>query len=227
MQALAGIRDQIELITFDCYGTLIDWEHGIYESLRRVCGLDTQGVAELVEGYIRAEAAIEARGYQSYKKIQSATLAALAASYGFQIPEGKADALSRDLPDWPAFADTNHALTRLKSRYRLGILSNIDRDLLAGTCRQFDVTFDLVITAEDVHSYKPAHPHFLQMLSYVGEDSGKVLHAAQSLYHDAAPAAALGISFAWINRYGQTRPRDAVMLGEFATVAALADALGV
>lgn len=224
---LARLRDSIELITFDCYGTLIVWNRGIAETLGRLSGRTGDDTVELVNAYIRHEAAIEQQAYRSYRSIQAETLRLLAATYDFRLPQDKADALSESLPDWPTFPDTNAALTRLKGRCKLGILSNIDRDLLEATCRQFEVEFDIVVTAQDVHAYKPAHAHFVRMLEQSGVPREAVLHAAQSLYHDAAPAAQLGLQFAWINRYGQSRPAQTPMLGEFTSLEALAEVMGV
>jgi len=224
--AIADIRDTISLLTFDCYGTLIDWETGIRQNLGGVFELGGAAGDDLIEAYIRTEASIEQQGYRSYREVQTETLRALAASFRLKLPAEKESALSLSLPDWPLFDDTNEALQRLKRRYQLGVLSNIDRDLFAGTCAHLDVEFDLVVTAEDVQSYKPAHPHFFRMLQLAPAEREGVLHVAQSLYHDARPAAELGLHYAWLNRYGQQRPDGVSLIGEFPTLAALADALG-
>jgi 2-haloacid dehalogenase len=224
---LADIQDKLSLLTFDCYGTLIDWDRGIRDVLARVSGVPRESCDSLVEAYIRAEASIEQGDYQSYRDVQARALKVVAQAHPFDLPVREAHALSDALPSWLPFDDTNEALTRLKSQYTLGVLSNIDRDLFAGTCAHFDVDFDLVITAEDVRSYKPLPPHFTEMLRQTPAGLDGVLHVAQSLYHDAAPAAALGIQYVWINRYGQSRPADVPMLAEFPTLAALADALAL
>ena len=226
MTALADITESVLLLTFDCYGTLIDWERGIRQTLDRLFGPADESREDLIEAYIRTEAAVEQQGYQSYRQVQAQTLRALAASYRLDLPPQDEDALSEALPDWPPFADTNDALRRLKSRYQLGVLSNIDRDLLARTGAHFDVAFDLVVTAEDVHAYKPAHPHFIRLLQQAPDGRPGVLHVAQSLYHDGRPTAELGINYVWINRYHQKRPDDVPMVAEFATLSALAEALG-
>jgi len=128
------------------------------------------------------------------------------------------------LPGWPAFGDTNEALRRLKSKYRLGVLSNIDSDLFAGTVKTFDVDFDFVITAQDVQSYKPAHGHFLTMFDRYGPKD-RVLHVAQSLLHDGGPARELGLAYAWINRYNQRNDSDVTPMIECADLKSLADAI--
>jgi 2-haloacid dehalogenase len=225
MSELAELAPNLELITFDCYGTLIDWEAGISDALRAL-GAPADRQREIVDAYVCTEAAIEQQGYRPYREILSAAQAALARDFGLNIAEDQHDALARSLPTWPPFADTNDALKRLKQRFRLGILSNIDRDLFEETSKHFDVAFDLVVTADDVESYKPAHPHFLQMLGRVG-GPWHVLHVAQSLYHDAGPAAELKLNYVWINRYGGTAGEGVPMLAEFATLAEFADAMGV
>lgn len=227
MSSLASIRERIEWLTFDCYGTLIDWERGIGDCLTSLASRTACSRAELIDAYVRTEAEIEQREYHSYRDVQALTLDAMARSCGFEVADTERDALTRSLPDWPPFPDTNAALARLGRRFQLGILSNIDNDLLAKTCRHFEVQFDLLITAEDVRSYKPAHGHFNRMLDETDCGREGVLHVAQSLYHDAAPASELGLQYVWINRYGQKTPRDVPMLAEFKTLGELANALGV
>ena len=199
MSELAELAPNLELITFDCYGTLIDWEAGI-GGCQCDLGAPENRHREIIEAYVRTEAAIEQQGYRPYREILSAAQAGIVRDFGLKISDTQHDALVRSLPTWRPFADTNEALKRLKQRFRLGILSNVDRDLFAETCQHFDVDFDLVVTAEDVESYKPAHPHFLQMLERVG-GPWHVLHVAQSLYHDAKPAAELKLNYVWINLY--------------------------
>ncbi|MCB9850415.1 MAG: haloacid dehalogenase type II [Phycisphaerales bacterium] len=224
MATLGEIANSIELLTFDCYGTLVDWEAGIAASFAEL-GVPPDQRDDVIDAYVRTEAAIEQQGYQPYREVQAATLAMVARDFGLPFADEQRGHLSRSLPDWPPFADTVAALRRLKNRYKLGILSNIDRDLFAGTRQHLDVEFDLIITAEDVRSYKPAHPHFLAMLEHIGGRE-RVLHVAQSLYHDARPAGELHLNYVWINRYGGKADKDVKMLAEFANLAELADALG-
>ncbi len=223
MNQLRSIRDSLKLITFDCYGTLIDWHKGLREALARLAGEDR--AEEIVRSYVRQEAAIEQDGYRPYRRVLADTLTALSRMYGFSLPDEEAQALADSLPNWQPFPDTNEALVRLKRRYRLGILSNIDRDLLAGTCRHFRVDFDFVVTAEDVNAYKPAHPHFIRMQQHARMLGGEAIHAAQSIYHDGRPTGQLAIPFVWINRYAEPNRGEVPQLAEFPTLAAFADAL--
>jgi 2-haloacid dehalogenase len=132
--------------------------------------------------------------------------------------------LAETLPEWRPFPDTNEALRRLKDRYRLGILSNIDQDLFTETARHFEVDFDVVVTAEDVRSYKPGHLHFLKLIEDYA-DSDSVLHVAQSLYHDGRPAGDLNIAFVWINRYNEVNTEGVTPLAEYPDLKSLADAV--
>lgn len=221
---LANTAD-IKLITFDCYGTLIDWENGLRASLSKFDGFSQADIAELVQEYVRTEASLEQQAYQPYHLIQKTTLQLLADRFRFNVAEESTTKLSEDIGNWPPFTDTIAVLKRLKSRFLLGILSNIDVDLFAQTNKRLEVDFDLIITAEDVCSYKPSHAHFLRASEQTGLEKSEILHVAQSLYHDAQPAEALGFPFIWINRYNQPRPKDVEMLAEFSTLAAFADEL--
>jgi 2-haloalkanoic acid dehalogenase type II len=180
-------------------------------------------VDELFQAYVPTEAAVEAGSYQPYRQILSVVTERVAEQLGLDLPTGGAGLLAERLPDWTPFPDTNEALTRLKQRYRLGVLSNIDRDLFAGTARYFDIKFDVVITAEDVGTYKPALAHFERLLG-THSPPEEVLHVAQSLFHDGVPATELGIPFVWINRYGDSNPTLVEPITTFADLKSLADA---
>jgi len=146
----------------------------------------------------------------------------VAARLGWPLAEERARFLADSLPKWRPFSDTNPALERLAAAgYRLGILSNVDDDLLSGTLRHFTVSFDLQVTAQQIGSYKPAHGHFLTARERIG--SRPWLHAAQSYFHDVVPARALGIPVAWINRKGEVAPDGGHADREFRTLAELAD----
>ncbi len=183
------------IITFDCYGTLIDWESGIVEAFRNAGIASDRG--KLLEAYHREEPAVEKK-YRSYREVLSETAGRVAAALGKPVSGEKAEFLSNSLPSWRPFADTNGALESLRRRSRLGILSNVDDDLLAETLRHFTVDFEVLITAEQVRSYKPAPGHFTAARKRIGNQSW--LHAAQSHFHDIVPASGLGIPTAWINR---------------------------
>ena len=189
-------------ITFDCYGTLIDWESGIREAFLTAAREDGVRLdeARIIPLYADVERVVERERYRSYRDVLAETARRVANALGWRLtyPGFLADSL----PAWRPFADTNPALERLTaSGLRLGILSNTDDDLIAKTRLQFTVGFELVITAQQVGSYKPSPMHFLAARQRLG--SVKWLHAAQSNVHDIAPANALGIPNAWINRKGE------------------------
>lgn len=202
-EPIAALRPRIRTLTFDCYGTLIDWKAGLGESLRTLIGPSVEHrMDELFAVYVELEAEIEAGPYRSYREVLTEVAMRVGAYLHVPIARENASRMADLLPQWSPFADTNEALSALKKRFRLGVLSNIDRDLFAETAKQFSVAFDFVVTAEDVRSYKPAHGHFLRALATQVE-RGSTLHVAQSLFHDGRPAHELGIPFAWINRYAQ------------------------
>jgi 2-haloalkanoic acid dehalogenase type II len=224
MNSIQEVLQRISTITFDCYGTLIEWRKGLGEAFTELLGPAVDGrIDELFQAYIPTEAALEAGPYQSYRQLLSAVTPQVAEQLGVDLPSERADLLADRLPDWVPFPDTNEALVRLKRRYRLGILSNIDRDLFAGTAGHFDVTFDFIVTAEDVQAYKPAHAHFERLLrNHSPRDS--VLHVAQSLFHDGIPTHELGIPFVWINRYSEPNLTSVRPVATFSDLKSLADA---
>ena len=223
MAELEQVLKRIDTITFDCYGTLISWAEGLESSLRSVFGDALPGQqSELFEAYVAAEAEIESVSYRPYREVLGEVVRRLAARFSLDLPEDRVDRMSEDLPSWPPFSDTVDALRRLKQHYRLVILSDVDRDLFAGTAQRLSVPFDFVVTAEDVKSYKPGIAHFDRLLAeYANTES--VLHVAQSLFHDGAPAQALGIAFVWINRYNEVNKTSVKPLAEFANLASLDD----
>lgn len=223
MDFVKELLPRIKTITFDCYGTLIDWKGGLEQSFRAMFGSMVDGrMDELFDVYVQVEAEIESGEYRSYRDVLSEVSQRIADRLGVELSPEKIDTLSTMLPSWPAFADTNEALLRLKKRFQLGVLSNIDRDLFSGTATLFDVSFDFLVTADDVGSYKPAHGHFQKMLDHHGQlDS--VLHVAQSLYHDGIPAGELGLAFVWINRYKQSNETAVLPIAEFSDLKSLAD----
>lgn len=207
-------------LTFDCYGTLIDWESGIHEAFARAANGASLSRDEVLRAYAAIEPAVESGGFRSYREVLGETAARVAKQ--FALPVGDPSFLAASLPEWKPFPDTNAALRRLRAAgFRLGILSNVDDDLLAATRRHLDVDFDLIVTAQQVRSYKPAHGHFLAARDAIG---GAVwIHAAQSNFHDIVPANALGIGTAWINRRGEKPLEGGVPNREFRDLAALAD----
>ena len=203
MGAINETLARVTTLTFDCYGTLIDWRGGLERSLAEILGPDVADRAnELFDVYAQLEADIEAQAYRSYREVLTTVTGRLARRFDLELPPERAGLLAEMLPGWPPFADTKAALARLKQRYRLGVLSNIDRDLFAATSRMLDVKFDFVVTAEDVQAYKPAPAHFERLLSaHCARE--EVLHVAQSLFHDGTRASQLGIAYVWINRYNE------------------------
>jgi 2-haloalkanoic acid dehalogenase type II len=221
---MASTERPYDVITFDCYGTMIDWEGGIrtafsaFAAAMRV-SLDVDAALAL---YIETEAAVEAEVYRSYRAVLTETTRRIATRLGWRLPPERAEFLADSLPAWPPFRDTNPALRRLAGAgYRLGILSNIDDELLVWSRRHLAASFDIIVTAEQVGSYKPAPAHFTTARDLVGGQ--RWLHAAQSYFHDVVPARALGVPVAWINRKGQTQAGDAKPDREFRTLTGLAD----
>jgi 2-haloacid dehalogenase len=222
--SLRTVLGQAEVLTFDCYGTLIDWALGLSNSFRIVFGeWADEHREELFSAYVGVEASFERPPYNSYRDIVTKTLVRLAERFSRKLSVEQHDSLARLLPGWVPFADTNEALARLQRRYRLGILSNIDRDLFAGTARHFSITFDCLICAEDVRSYKPGLAHFRTLAEKEG-GLGKIVHVAQSLFHDGVPAKQLDLAFVWINRYNERNGLDVTPLAEFRDLKSLADA---
>jgi 2-haloalkanoic acid dehalogenase type II len=209
-----------DVVTFDCYGTLIDWERGIREALVRVGPRPDPEVA--LATFHEIEPVVQAESYRSYRDVLTETTRRVGARLGWPVDDGKASLVAESLPGWPPFSDTNPALERLAAAgYRLGILSNVDDDLLAGTRRHFRAPFDIVITAQQVRAYKPAVLHFEAARGRV--EGRRWLHAAQSYFHDVVPARAQNVPVAWINRKGE-RPGGAARPDrEFRTLAELAD----
>jgi 2-haloacid dehalogenase len=189
-------------LTFDCYGTLINWEHGILAALRPVLARHDISIAaaELLQLYAKYEAEQEAGPYQTYHQVLRGVVAQIGAALGFTPTETELEALPTSVGRWPAFADSVEALRRLQQRYKLVILSNIDDAMFAETARLLQVAFDAVITAQQVGHYKPALTNFQVAFQRLGVTPQHVLHVAQSLFHDHVPAKQLGLTTVWVNR---------------------------
>jgi 2-haloacid dehalogenase len=191
--------------TFDCYGTLIDWNAGIRGQLERLFGVEDAG--QLLERYHELEPELEAEPgqFHTYREVLTLALERLAQEERIQLPEGEAGALAKSLADWPPFPDVPAALAELRDRgWKLAILSNTDRDLIATSQKQLGVPIDLAIVAEDVESYKPAPAHWQRFFEATTADREHHVHVAASLFHDIAPARELGLRSVWINRLGET-----------------------
>jgi 2-haloacid dehalogenase len=188
--------------TFDCYGTLIDWNAGITAVLEQLWGVEQ--APKLLERYHELEPEIQAEQYRSYAEVLTLTLEALAREVGFGIPEGESGLLVQSLPEWPPFEEVPASLTELRGRgWKLAILSNSDRDLIEASMRRLGVPFDLAIVAEDVHSYKPAHGHWERFYEVTTADRKHHVHVAQSHFHDIVPANELELTSVWVNRRGE------------------------
>ena len=190
-----------DVITFDCYGTLIDWEGGIREAFREAAVADRVPVDPdaALRVMFEREPEVQAAHYRTYREVLTVTAMEVGERLGWKISRERAVFLPDSLPRWKPFPDTNAALERLsRSGYELGILSNVDDDLLAGTRRHFTANFPLLVTAQQVRSYKPAHGHFTTARERIG--GRRWLHAAQSYFHDITPAVAQRVPVAWINR---------------------------
>ena len=193
---------QFECLTFDCYGTLIDWETGILAALKPILEGHHRQLSDdaILELYGTIEAQIESGDYLPYRLVLQRVTQRLGARLSFPLYEGEATALAESLKHWPPFPDTVESLKRLKSRFKLAIVSNTDDDLFADTSKLLEVPFDYVITAQQVKSYKPSHRNFERALEVIGLPKAKVLHCAQSIFHDVVPAKKLGIANVWVNR---------------------------
>jgi 2-haloacid dehalogenase len=188
--------------TFDCYGTLVDWNAGIVGVLRRLWpGAD---LSRLLRNYHALEPLVQEDRGLPYREVGARTLRALAAIDGLPLPAGDDYSLADALPDWPVFDEVPLSLKALKHRgWRLAILSNTDPDLLAASVQRIGVPIDLTITAAEAGSYKPAPGHWQRFFERSGADRDRHVHVGASAFHDLAPAALLGLRGVWINRLGE------------------------
>ncbi len=195
---------RFRLMTFDCYGTLIDWETGILCALRPILAAHLEAVPpddNVLGLYAAIESEIEAGPYRSYHEVLQQVVRDFGARLGFVPSVAETLSLAESIAGWCPFPDTVEALQRLATRYQLVILSNIDDDLFALTAPQLGVRFADVITAQQARSYKPSLNNFDLALQRTGASPDDLLHVAQSLYHDVVPARQLGIATVWINRH--------------------------
>jgi 2-haloacid dehalogenase len=231
--------NEFEALSFDCYGTLIDWETGLLAALEPLLGraLPRPSDDEALEAYAEAEGQAEAAHPDNpYPAILARCWSALAERWGVADDPAERERFGQSVGDWPAFPDSTDALAQLKATYKLIILSNVDRASFARSNRRLGVEFDRIITAQDLGSYKPDPRNFDALIAAadaMGVRPGKLLHVAQSLYHDHVPAQAKGLTTAWIDRRTGRAGAGATLLPEgevrpdftFPTLAALADAV--
>jgi 2-haloacid dehalogenase len=208
--------------TFDCYGTLVDWESGIRGTLARLW--PDADADELLARYHEVEPRVQLDGDLAYRAVLTQALRLVADSEGLDLRPEDEPALAESLPSWPAFPEVRGELEELRARgWRLGILSNTDPDLLAASLTQIGARVDATVTATEAGSYKPAHGHWLHFFEREGVDRDRHVHVAASAFHDIAPAAELAIRAVWINRLGETS--DLPRAAELPTLMGLADTL--
>jgi 2-haloacid dehalogenase len=189
--------------TFDCYGTLIDWNGGIGRQLERLFG--AENASRLLHRYHEIEREVQREHPAApYREVLDVTLARLAASEGLELPAGEGDAFSRSLPDWAAFPEVRASLKDARVRgWKLAILSNTDRDFIDASMTTIGVPFELAIVAGEIGAYKPAQRHWEVFFERTGADRAGHVHVGASLFHDIGPARELGLRTIWINRLGE------------------------
>ena len=222
--------DRYEWLSFDCYGTLVDWETGISTAV--AAALTPHGVsrtpAEILALFSDTEPQAQtAHGYREYRPVLRDVMALIGVELGIGFSESELGSLADSLPNWPVFPDAADALNALQSRYKLAIISNVDDDLFAGSARALGIDFDTVITSQQVGAYKPDLRGFNVARERMGCDKERWLHVGESLYHDIGPANRMGIASVWVNRPdrgGGTRHTDAtpdLVVSDLAELAAM------
>lgn len=193
---------RFEILTFDCYGTLIDWETGILSALHPILAAHGKRMddATLLKLYADFEQRSEQGEFLPYREVLASVVRQFGEHLGFVPSASEVSSLPDSLPTWKPWPDTVTALRSLKMRFRLAIFSNVDDDLFAGTRPQLEVDLDDVVTAQQARAYKPSMKLFELALSRVKVPPHRILHVAQSIYHDVVPAQALGLATVWVNR---------------------------
>jgi 2-haloalkanoic acid dehalogenase type II len=212
-------------LTFDCYGTLIDWDKGIRAALKEVKGLEGCDSERLLQDREEAEKELLAGPYRIYSGILGDSLKAAAVKQGRTLAYGEVLGFVNTMNRWPAFPDTGKILRRLTFNYVLAILSNVETKVLQASVKLIGAPFVALVTAEDIQSYKPAPKHWETALKRLHMPKESVLHVAGSLFHDIRPARALGFPTVWINRRNEPVPEDIEPWSVFPDLGALAGAL--
>lgn len=198
--------EEFDALTFDCYGTLVDWERGILDGIRAAVGDRLAAPEEeLLEEYARHEAALEAGDYLRYREVVAAALRGICADRGVELSDAEAAAFGNSVGDWPPFPDSAAALAGLATRFRLGVITNCDDDLFARTRARLGVDFAWIVTAEQARGYKPRIETFELAFERIDVPRERIIHVAQSLFHDHVPAKQLGMTTVWIDRRGGRR----------------------
>lgn len=221
---------RFDYLSFDVYGTLIDWETGIIQALRPI--LRTHGFEwsddEILDRFARYETVAQQQPYSTYREVLTEVLERIGAEQDFQPTTDDVLAFSSSVPDWPAFADSAESLATLKQHFKLAVITNCDDALFAESNRKLGVAFDIIVTAEQARMYKPGLRPFHLTFDRIGGDTSRLLHVAQSMYHDHEPASLLGLTTVWINRrhdkpgLGATPPASATPALELPDLRSLA-----
>ncbi len=227
--------EKFKVMSFDCYGTLIDWETGILASMKKVLAeAECQpGDDEILSLYADIEAGLQAGMYTTYKQTLREIIDRMGQRFGFEPTPERRESLVISLPNWPPFDDTVASLGAFKRKYKLAVISNTDDDLFGQTAKRLEVSFDWVITAEQVRDYKPSLKNFEYAIQLIGIPKERMLHIAQSVYHDIVPASSLGIATVWINRRkglvgsGATKPAQGEPDLEVPDLATLVSMMGL
>ena len=193
-------------VSFDCYGTLVDWESGICGAVDEV--LRSHGVrrsrGEILDLFAEIEPRVQnSDSYLTYRCVLRQVMAEMGNALGIRCGEPELNCLAESLADWPVFPEVREALAALQTRYKLAVISNVDDELFAGTAEALNVDFDAVVTAEQARSYKPSRRNFDLAATRLGVETDAWLHVAESLFHDIGPANRLGIASVWVNRAGR------------------------
>ena len=193
---------RFKVLTFDCYGTLIDWETGIFSALRPILATHGKPITDsaLLEMYSSLEAEAEQGEFHPYREVLQSVVRGFGERLGFTPTAAEIRSLPESLATWRPFPDAVPALLQLKKRYQLAVISNVDDDLFTATAPQLKVPFNHLITAGQARCYKPGLEIFKIALTRIGVPASQILHVAQSIYHDVIPAKSLGISTVWVNR---------------------------
>ena len=224
--------DRFTALTFDCYGTLIDWETGLLGALRPFLRSHAQDLddGQILDMFGELEPKAQ-NPYQRYRQVLSDVMRGFGERLGFSVSDAEAQSLPESLKSWQPFPDTKAAVEKLKTKYMLAIISNTDDDFFTASARHLQVKFDEVVTAEQAKAYKPSLAPFRLALERLGLPAERVLHVGQSIYHDVLPANSLGIATALVYRrgFGATRPTEGtpdVKVPDLQTLASLALGLG-